>query len=154
MKELKSFLCAFRGISDAIKSEAHLRFHLMATFYVVIFAALGKFTSTQWVLLTLTISSVICAELVNTATERLCDLYSCEKCEKIRFIKDVAAGAVLVTAIGAAIVAVILFLIEGKLALGFEKLLSSPRHLVTLGLSLIFWIVFLIQPLRKHKNKD
>ena len=154
MKEVRSFLCAFRGIYDAVKSEAHLRFHIVAAFYVVIFAALGEFSSHEWVLLILTISMVIFAELVNTALEKLCDLYSKEKNEKIRFIKDVSAGAVLVTAIGAALVAMVLFLIEGNLLTGFEKLLTSPHSIISLILSVPLWIIFIISPYRKHKNKD
>ncbi len=154
MKELKSFLCAFRGIFDAIKSEAHLRFHIVAAFYVAVFAALGDCSKTQWILLILTISSVFCAELINTAFERLCDLYSKEKNEKIRFIKDVSAGAVLVTAIGAALVAVVLFLVEGKLFTAFEKLLKAPKVSVPLLFTVPLWIFFLIFPQKKHKNKD
>ncbi|MGN0452973.1 MAG: diacylglycerol kinase family protein, partial [Ruminococcus sp.] len=76
MKELNSFRCAFRGFFTALKSERHLRFHLIAAVFTLIFAYLGKFEFYEWLALIITICCVIGAELINTAVEALCDLYS------------------------------------------------------------------------------
>ena len=58
----------------------------------------------------LCIGTVITAELFNSAIERLVDLVSPEWNKIAGEVKDIAAGAVLVTAITAAIIGLIVFL--------------------------------------------
>ena len=53
---------------------------------------------------------VLAAELVNTIVERLVDLVHPDHSESVRAIKDVSAGVVLITALGALAVAGLLFL--------------------------------------------
>ena len=72
-RQLKSFACAFRGIWDAICDEAHLRFHLVAAFYVLLLAPLFGLSRTQYAVLILLIGAVLAAELVNTAIEDVSD---------------------------------------------------------------------------------
>ena len=151
-KQAKSFLCAVRGIFSAIGTESHLRFHLVAAFYVVFFALLGEFDPSQWAILSVTIGTVIFAELVNTALEDLCDLYTKEYNEKIKRIKDVAAGAVFVTAIASVFVAVCLFILTGNICVIFSKLWSNPLWFIPLGASAVLSLLFLFLPVRKNKK--
>lgn len=141
-KQIKSFGYAFEGIGSAIKSEAHLRFHLVAAFYVFVFAFLGEFTAVEWAVLSVTVFLVISAELINTAIEELCDLYSTEQNMKIKRIKDISAGAVLALAAGACVVAVILFLLTGNLMTAFLKFVAHPLLFIPLGVSAILCILF------------
>lgn len=141
-KQINSFKFAFEGIFSAIKTESHLRFHLVAAFYVFLFAALGEFSFTQWTVLIITSALVIFAELVNTALEEVCDLYSKEYNPHIKRIKDVSAAAVLVLSLGAAAVAVFLFLLSDSLECAFQKLLDSPLWFIPLGLSAVFCVYF------------
>ncbi len=150
-KQLRSFGYAFEGIFTAIKTEAHLRFHIVAAFYVFIFAYLGEFTLPQWAILALTTGLVIFAELVNTALEELCDLYSTERNPKIKRIKDISAGAVLVLAAAACIVALSLFLFSGKLCLAFCKLCAAPMWFIPLGLSCMLSVFFVAFTGKKKK---
>ena len=143
-KQLRSFGYAFEGLWGAIRTESHLRFHLVAALYVCLFAFLGEFTTSQWGVLILTICSVISAELVNTCLEDLCDLYSTEKNPKIKRIKDIAACAVLIFAIGAALIAILLFISTGKLQLAFSKLTANPLWFIPLGLSAVISAIFVI----------
>ncbi len=143
-KQLKSFGYAFEGIFCAIKSEAHLRFHLVAAFYVFLFAFLGEFTPTQWAVLAVTCALVIFAELVNTAAEEICDLYSTHQNPKIKRIKDICAGAVLVLAAAACVVAVCLFLCTGKLLVATEKLTAAPLWFIPLGVSCVGAVLFVL----------
>lgn len=152
-KQLHSFLCAFCGLFSAIRTESHLRFHIVAAFYVVFFAALGTFSPLHWAVLILTICAVIFAELVNTALEDLCDLYSTQYNPKIKRIKDISAGAVLVTAIASVCIAVCLFVFTGNIPIIFSKLGKEPLWLVPLGISAAASLCFLFFPGRKHKNK-
>lgn len=109
LKQIHSFSYAISGIFSVFNSESHMRFHLIATIYVVAFALKFYSLSTQeWVLLVLTISSVWVAEIINTAIERLCDAVTKEYSKTIKFVKDASAGAVLITAIAAVAIAFIL----------------------------------------------
>ncbi len=91
-----------------------MRFHLVAALYVVAFCAkFYNLSSAQWALLILTIASVFICEIFNTVLERVCDMVKKEYDKNIEFIKDVSASAVLVSAIGAVIVAfIVLFKID------------------------------------------
>ena len=108
-RQLKSFACAFRGIWDAICDEAHLRFHLVAAFYVLLLAPLFGLSRTQYAVLILLIGAVLAAELVNTAIEDVSDALTRQQNAYIRLAKDIAAGAVLILAIAAVAVAVLFF---------------------------------------------
>ena len=88
-------MCAFRGVWDAILDEAHLRFHLVAAFYVLLFSPFFELSAAQYAVLVLLIAAVLSAELFNTAIENVCDAMTHEKHENIRLAKDIAAGAVL-----------------------------------------------------------
>jgi diacylglycerol kinase len=66
--------------------------------------------SQEWIAIVLCFSIVLALELVNTATEKLCDTLHPLQSEKIKLVKDILAAAVLVAAIGAAVVGLIIFL--------------------------------------------
>lgn len=151
-KQLKSFGYAFEGILEALRTESHLRFHFVAAFYVFLFAALGDFTPFEWVALIITVSLVIFAELVNTALEEVCDLYTTEIKPSVKRIKDVSAGAVLVLAFGSVASAVFLFLKSGHLFAAFEKLCASPLWFIPLGISAVLSVLFVGFFGRKYRN--
>ena len=152
-KQIKSFKYAFEGIFSAIKTESHLRFHFVAAFYVFLFAALGEFSHTQWTVLILTVALVIFAELVNTALEEVCDLYSKDFNIHIKRIKDVSAAAVLILAFGAVAVAVFLFILSGSLECAFQKLIAAPLWFIPLGLSAVFSVYFVGFFGRRNRKK-
>lgn len=152
MKELRRFKYALEGIFTAVKTESHFRFHLVAAFYVFLFAYLGDFSITEWCVLLITVGSVLALELVNTALESLCDLYSKEQNPLIKRIKDIAAGAVLIFAFCAAAVAVFLFLSTGKLQSGIMRIYQNPLWFIPLGLSAAGSVIFIIF-LKKNKHK-
>lgn len=63
----------------------------------------------EWIAVVIMIGAVLAAEAVNSALEALADFVSPEYSEAIKHTKDLAAGAVLLTAIAAAIVGGIIF---------------------------------------------
>ena len=107
---MKSFAVAGKGITTALKNELHLRVHLLAAVLVVLAGWLLHISSTEWMFLLMCMGGVITAELFNTAIEKLVDLVSPEYNTKAGFIKDVAAGAVLISAMIAALVGFIIFI--------------------------------------------
>ena len=109
-KQLKSFTFAWKGILTCAGHEQNITFHLIAAVAVVAAGFFFNITHTEWMVVMLCIGTVISAELFNSAIERLVDLVSPEWQKIAGEVKDIAAGAVLVTAIAAAIVGLIVFL--------------------------------------------
>jgi diacylglycerol kinase len=103
-RERSSFRYAWQGLRKALQKETHLRFHASATLAVVLVGVFLPLTRTDWALLALAMGAVWCAELLNTAIERLTDLVSPGPHPLAGEAKDVAAAAVLVTAAAAAAV--------------------------------------------------
>lgn len=105
----KAFVYAWQGIAHTVKTQRNFRFHIAAMVYVTAFSLFYELTREEYVLLTLTFSSVISAELINTAIEAAVDLCSPEQHRLAKIAKDAAAGAVLAAAIFAVVVGVLLF---------------------------------------------
>jgi len=116
---LHSFGFAGEGIGYALRTQANLRIHLIATVLVIIVGLWLQLTPIEWAILVVMISVVWSAELFNTALEATLDRVSREEHPLAKVGKDVAAGAVLIGAIGSVIV--------GLLILG-------PKLLAVLGL--------------------
>ena len=77
---------------------------------VIIFGIILKISKIEWIICITLFGLVISMELINTAVENTVDLITKEKNEQAKNAKDVAAGAVLVSAISSAIIGVIIFL--------------------------------------------
>ena len=109
-KRLKSFVHAFNGLRILIREEHNSRIHLLAA---VIAIALGwclHISYQEWITVILLIGFVFFAELFNSSLEQLSDHLSPEKHENIRKVKDLAAAAVLVSAMTSLIIGGIIFL--------------------------------------------
>lgn len=109
-KLINSFKYAGEGIVSSFKSERNMKIHIFIMLLVVLFGILLKLSKLEWIICVMLFSIVICGELFNTAIETIVDMVSPEKNEKAKIAKDVSAGAVLVVAIGAAIVGGIIFI--------------------------------------------
>ncbi len=108
-KRSNAFKAAFAGLNQAFKSEPHLKIHLIFTVIVIIAGIYFSISKPEWFAVGLCIALVISLELINSAMEKMCDLYSKEYDPRIKYIKDVAAGAVLVASIFAAVTGVFVF---------------------------------------------
>ncbi len=109
-KRIDSFKYAFSGIRNLFATEPNVIIHFIVTILVIILGFYFGLTETEWCLIVLAIAFVFCAEAFNTALEYLTNLVSPDFNELAGKTKDVAAGAVLFSAIGAAIVGLIVFL--------------------------------------------
>ena len=107
---IKSFSYAIAGIREFIRREHNARIHLAATIAVIIAAWALRVSLMEAVSLTLVIGLVWITELLNTCIERMADLITLERNPHIKFIKDLAAGAVLVAAVTAVIVGLFIFI--------------------------------------------
>ena len=109
MKFLNSFYYAARGVGKAFLRERNLRIHFCAANLVCIFAVEYGLDRMGWTALIITFVIVFAAELLNTAVEAAVDTATQSYSFRAEFAKDVAAGAVLVTAVGAVAVGILLF---------------------------------------------
>lgn len=97
---IDSVNCAIEGILYTVRTQKHMRSHFLAALVVLVAALLLKISSMEFMLLSLAISFVLFAELLNTAIEVVVDMISPEFHPLAKVAKDVAAGAVLVAAFG------------------------------------------------------
>jgi diacylglycerol kinase len=110
IKRIRSFKFAFQGIYDLIRTEPNAQIHTVATIAAIIAGFALRISSIEWCLVIFAIASVLSAEAINTVIEKLTDHLFPEYHETAKFVKDVAAGAVLFFAIAAFIVGLIIFL--------------------------------------------
>lgn len=109
LKRLISFKYASQGILTLFRMRGNASIHLIVTLLVILFGFYFQVEKFDWIVLILCIVSVLAAEAFNSALEVLSDHITKEKNRNIKKVKDLAAGAVLVTAIGAAIVGILVF---------------------------------------------
>jgi diacylglycerol kinase (ATP) len=120
---LKSANFAIEGILHAAKTQRHLRYHLYAAAFVLLLSYAVGVSRMEFLIIALAVIAVLFAEMLNTAVEAMVDLLSPEHNETAKTAKDVAAGAVLITAMGSVII-------------GFIVLYPYVRDLFHEGLSI------------------
>ena len=108
-RRVASFGHAGRGVWSALRSEVHLRLHAVATVVVIGLGFYSSLSRLEWALVALAVAGVWAAELMNTAIEALTDLASPAYHPLAGKAKDVAAGAVLLAALGALVVGALVF---------------------------------------------
>jgi diacylglycerol kinase len=96
---LESFQHAFAGSWHAWKTQRNVRIHVAIAIVVVILGLALELQPGQWAVIILTIGFVIVSELFNTVVESLVDLVTAKNHPLAKQAKDVAAGAVLTSAI-------------------------------------------------------
>ena len=107
---MNSFKYALEGITNSFKSERNMRIHVVIMILVILAGIILKINKIEWMICILLFSIVVSGELFNTAIETIVDMVMPEQNEKAKIAKDVSAGAVLVLAIGAAIIGLIIFI--------------------------------------------
>ena len=105
-----SFKYAFEGIGEAWKTEQNLKIHFVIMAIVIIAGLIFKISAMEWIICLLLFAIVISLELINTAIETTVDIAMPEINEKAKYAKDIAAGAVLFSAMISVVVGLIIFL--------------------------------------------
>lgn len=106
---LQSFIFAFQGIGEAIKSERNIKIHLAAGACALFFGWYFSVSRMEWLFLLAAIFGTITLEMVNSAIERTVDLITGEIHPLAKQAKDIAAGAVLVYALFSVLTGLIIF---------------------------------------------
>jgi len=105
-----SFYYAGKGLASFFRSERNARLHLLAAILVTIASIYFKISSSEAMLVIISIGLVWMAEMFNSCIEKLIDLISLEKLPLLGNIKDISAGAVLISSISALIIGLIIFI--------------------------------------------
>ena len=109
-KIINSFRYAIEGFISSFKTERNMKIHILAMTIVIALGIFFKLNKIEWCIITIAIVMVISAEFFNTAIETVVDMVSPQKNLQAKLAKDIAAGAVLVFAIGSAIIGLIIFI--------------------------------------------
>ena len=110
MKKIRnSFKYAIEGIWTSFKTERNMKIHIFIMILVIIAGIILKINKSECIICIILFAIVIGSELFNTSIETIVDMVMPEKNEKAKIAKDVSAGAVLVVAIGAAIIGLVIF---------------------------------------------
>ena len=105
---IRSFRYAFAGIRTMLSSQHNAWIHAAATVIVVIAGFLFGLDRGEWCWLILAIMAVWSAEALNTAFEFLADVASPVFHPLVKRSKDVAAGAVLIAALGSVAIGILI----------------------------------------------
>lgn len=141
-KFIKSFEYAFSGIAEAIKTQRNMRFHIVAVFYVSLSAAITNISKMEWIAILICFALVLASEMFNSAVEKLCDMLHPEKSKKIKFIKDVSAGAVLIPALISAIVGAMIFFNKETLQIAADFIKNNIVLTIVIVCTLVPAIMF------------
>ncbi len=119
---LHSFNWAFDGIVHVLRHERNMWIHFAIAALVLIASLFFALSRLEVVALLIAISFVLIAEMLNTAVEHIVDLITDTHDPRARIAKDVAAGAVLIAAVNAIVVAYLVF---------YDKITNVPYTILS-----------------------
>lgn len=143
---------AIEGILYAAKTQRHLRYHFYSAVAVLVLSYILGVERTDFLIISIAVILVLLAEMINTAIEYVVDMISPEHSEKARITKDVAAGAVLITAFGAAVLGyTILFPYFSR---AFEQGIDIAKHSKEeITLIAVILVLILVVVLKAYSGK-
>lgn len=107
---IKGIGIAFRGAYLLLKTESSIQIQVVIAVLVTFAGFYFEISNIEWILQVLAIALVLGVEGLNTAIEKMSDYAQPEFDDKIGFIKDVSAGAVMWVSLAAVIVGLIIYL--------------------------------------------
>lgn len=146
---------ALNGIIYAITTQSNIKKQLIIAVVVMLVSLFFDLSKAEFLCLMFTVVLIIVAEMVNTAIETVVDLYTDLYHPKAKIAKDVAAGAVVITAINAIIVAYFLFF-EKISTIGLkmvDEIANSPVHLAFVAVILTVIVIVTIKAAATKNHK-
>ena len=142
---LKSTNFAIEGILHGAKTQRHLRYHFFISGFVLILSYVLGITRTEFIIISLAAILVISAEMLNSAVEAIVDILSPQYSEKARTAKDIAAGAVLITAFGAAVLGYIILFpyLKSSFTEGFSIARHSSEEIALISFIIVMILVII-----------
>jgi diacylglycerol kinase (ATP) len=139
----KSANFAISGILHASKTQRHMRYHLYAVILILLLSFLLGIKKGEFLVLIVLAIIVITTEMINTAIEEIANVLFKEYDEKAKTIKDVAAGAVFITALGAAVTGYIILFrpLKGLFLDGLLVAHNSEENIAVIALIIVLVLV-------------
>lgn len=106
----RSFTDAFHGLVFILKTEINFKIELAVAFTVIVLMLIFKITDIKALILIMVIMTVLLAEIMNTAIERMMDVVHPGRSKNVKNIKDSMAASVLLASIIAVIIGLIVFI--------------------------------------------
>lgn len=101
---------AFNGIKFVLKNERNFKVQVFLAIVAIFISGFLKINLIEWAIIVLTIFIVFLTEIFNTAIENVTDMITLEYNEKAKIVKDISAGAVVLTSIASIIIGGLIFL--------------------------------------------
>jgi diacylglycerol kinase (ATP) len=141
----RSFEHAYRGLVFAVRTQRNMRIHVIIATLVLVASLLVGVRKLELAVLVLVILLVLITEMFNTALEFAVDLATKEYHPLAKLAKDVSAGAVLVSSVGAVLVGYLILADDlGPLSLEtLDTIRRQPAHLTLVALGVIILVVML-----------
>ena len=109
-KSFKSLAFALNGLRIVFQEQNNARIHVLVALIVIIAGVLLKNSAGEWIAICFAIGMVLMSEIINSAIEYVADFVSPNDHPLIKKVKDLSAGAVLISAITAIIIGIIIYL--------------------------------------------
>jgi diacylglycerol kinase (ATP) len=148
---LQSFNFAFQGLVASVRHQRNMRVHLLLAFAVLLVSLFLNLSRLQLVAIIIAVAFVFITELMNSAIEAVVDLITDQFDPRAKAAKDMAAGAVLVAAINALVVAYLVLadrLTNVSLDL-VTVIRRSPAHLTIVALAVVIIAVIALKATRR-----
>lgn len=144
--------CAIEGILYAAKHERHVKVHFFIAAAVVVLSLFLDLKGRDFILLAISITFVIFAELINSAIEYTVDLIHEEFHPLAKAAKDVAAGAVLIASFGAVVMGYIILSkpLFNLSAVALEGVKRAPQHITLIS---VIFVIIVVVIMKSHIGK-
>jgi diacylglycerol kinase (ATP) len=150
----RSFEHAYRGLVYTVRTQRNMRIHVIIATLVLVASLLVGVRKLELAVLVLVVLLVLITEMFNTALEFAVDLATKEYHPLAKLAKDVSAGAVLVSSVGAVLVGYLVLADNlGPLSLEtLDTIRRQPAHLTLVTLGVIVLVVLLGKALTRSPH--
>ena len=107
---LRGFVYAFNGVVAFFRQGHNAKIHLFAAAVAITLSVYLTLSKMEWAVIIFSIILVLVTEMINTTIEKAMDFISKDYHYEIKLIKDIAAGAVLLTSLGSLVAGCIVFI--------------------------------------------
>ena len=146
---------AVNGIIYGTTTQSNVKKQLVIIAFVILVSLFFNLSKVEFICLIFAVVLIIFAEMVNTAVETVVDLYTDIYHPKAKIAKDVAAGAVVITALNAVIIAYFIFFDKiGEMGNSIYKtVINSPTYLAFVVIALIIILAVALKAAKINDKK-
>lgn len=148
----ESWKNAINGIIYGTTTQSNVKKQLLIIALVMIASLFFDLSKVEFMCLIFACVLIIFAEMVNTAIETVVDLYTDIYHPKAKIAKDVAAGAVVITALNAVVIAYFIFFdkigMQGTSIL--KTVIHSPAYLAFVAIALVIIVTVALKAAKIH----